>query len=204
MPVRRTSPPYDGAISRDCGPEHEVPTAGGRHRGGQTMEEPGAGVQEPVGSGSGVTVAGPTRALPDGRLRRCRPPLGGSPRCRPSSVVPVWRPVVASSEAVRTPEPRAAGRRPGGWPWVVVATAAALVGAVVGGSIVAVTQHRGSVTHGQGDLRRAGAAQRHHQHRGGDRQGASGHRLHRRQVAGSCPGVHCSVGAPFRTSRGPA
>jgi S1-C subfamily serine protease len=68
------------------------------------------------------------------------------PRGAVASVVPVWRPVVASSEAVRTPEPRAAARRPGGWPWVVVATAAALVGAVVGGSLVAVTQHRGSVT----------------------------------------------------------
>jgi serine protease Do len=107
------------------------------------MEEPGAGVQEPVDSGTGVGSGG------DGPCRTDAPPVSSAwedPRGPAASVVPVWRPVAASSEVVTTPEPRSAARRPGGWPWVVVATAAALVGAVVGGSIVAVTQHQGSVT----------------------------------------------------------
>jgi serine protease Do len=107
------------------------------------MEEPGAGVQEPVAPGSGVGSGA------DGPSRTDARPASSAwedPRGPAASVVPVWRPVVGSSEAVKTPEPRSTARRPRGWPWVVVATAAALVGAVVGGSIVAATRHGGSVT----------------------------------------------------------
>jgi S1-C subfamily serine protease len=107
------------------------------------MEEPGAGVQEPVASGPGLGSPA------DGPARTDAPPASSpweQPRAPATSVVPVWRPVVASPEAVPTPEPGSAGHRPGGWPWVVVATAAALVGAVVGGGIVAVTQHHGGGT----------------------------------------------------------
>jgi S1-C subfamily serine protease len=64
----------------------------------------------------------------------------GSDRTLPaSSGVPVWRPVVAAPEP--GPSPTVVVSRSPGWPWAVVATVAALIGAVVGGTIVAAVHH---------------------------------------------------------------
>jgi len=56
--------------------------------------------------------------------------------------VPVWGPVVPPAEG-KAPEDRpvGGGHRGPGWLWAVVAAAAALIGALVGGSIVAATSH---------------------------------------------------------------
>jgi S1-C subfamily serine protease len=62
-----------------------------------------------------------------------------------SSVVPVWGPL--TPQAVVANEVVPPRRRPPGWLWAVVSLAAALIGAVVGGSIVAASNHNtGSTT----------------------------------------------------------
>ncbi len=61
-----------------------------------------------------------------------------------SSVVPVWGPVGPSPA---TEDPRPGGKRSPGWLWAIVSVAAALVGALIGGGIVAATNHdAGSTT----------------------------------------------------------
>jgi S1-C subfamily serine protease len=67
-----------------------------------------------------------------------------SPPGPPSStVVPVWGPI-GPSPAIDDPRP--AGRRTPGWLWAVVSVAAALVGALIGGGIVAASNHDGGST----------------------------------------------------------
>ena len=59
-----------------------------------------------------------------------------------SSAVPVWGPVVTPSDtAAKTASSDGGGHRGPGWLWSVVALAAALVGALIGGAIVAATNH---------------------------------------------------------------
>jgi S1-C subfamily serine protease len=77
------------------------------------------------------------------------PPPGGpssayqGPAGPPSTtVVPVWGPI-GPSPATEPPSPR---RRAPGWLWAIVSVAAALVGALIGGGIVAASNHDGSTT----------------------------------------------------------
>jgi putative serine protease PepD len=58
-------------------------------------------------------------------------------------LVPVWGPVIPQPQSGPAPEatPAPGGTHHPGWAWVVVATVAALVGAVIGGGIVAATTH---------------------------------------------------------------
>ncbi len=61
-----------------------------------------------------------------------------------TSVVPVWGPVTPTTPAADTIQSRSG--RPRGWLWAVVSGAAALVGALIGGGIVAATNHDGGST----------------------------------------------------------
>jgi putative serine protease PepD len=64
-----------------------------------------------------------------------------------TAAVPVWAPVSPSPATSGGPEAAASGRRRGpGWPWAVVSLAAALIGAVVGGGIMAAADHNGGST----------------------------------------------------------
>jgi serine protease Do len=72
--------------------------------------------------------------------------LAGERVLSSTSGVPVWRPVLPSTESSEPDRPPATAGRSPGWPWVMVATVAALVGAVVGGSIVAAVGHRAAGT----------------------------------------------------------
>ena len=67
----------------------------------------------------------------------------GQPGVPSTSVVPVWGPVIPPT-AADTPE--SSPRRPRGWLWAVVSGAAALVGALIGGGIVAAVNHDGGST----------------------------------------------------------
>ena len=102
--------------------------------------------------------AEPTAPFPPSPRREPTPviavPAAGSvgtglePAARPASSngVPVWGPVVTPPEEA-APKSAAAGGGGGrgpGWMWSVVALAAALVGALVGGAIVAGTTHDSS------------------------------------------------------------
>ena len=57
-----------------------------------------------------------------------------------SSMVPVWGPIVPPPASVQ-PAPSDSPRRLPGWTWAVVSLVAALVGALIGGGIVAASDH---------------------------------------------------------------
>ncbi len=102
--------------------------------------------------------AEPTAPFPPSPRREPTPviavPAAGSvgtglePAARPASSngVPVWGPVVTPPEeaAPKSAASGGGGGRGPGWMWSVVALAAALVGALVGGAIVAATTHDSS------------------------------------------------------------
>ena len=147
--------------------------------------------RQPVGRSGPATPSGPTGASrPRCRRTQWRRPLlatasrsGRAGTARP--VVPVWAPVGRRRRRRPSRAPRVgeARDRPAG-----LAVATGVAGGRPGrrpdrrrdrGG----RQPRRRLHHRQGDLGRAGAAQRDHQHRVGHRQGAAGHRVHRRQVA---------------------
>ena len=60
-------------------------------------------------------------------------------------MVPVWGPVTPTEPTEVAGAGRTGPRGPG-WTWAVVSLVAALIGAVVGGTIVAATDHTASST----------------------------------------------------------
>jgi hypothetical protein len=126
------------------------------------VDQSEAGGQAPVGSADaaapGVTPIGePDLAIPDPAeplgpdpLDATEPVETAAPMAMEPVVmdpvvatpVPVWGPVVPPPDDGSPPPAEAArGTRWPGWSWAVVAVVAALIGAVVGGGIVAATTH---------------------------------------------------------------
>jgi S1-C subfamily serine protease len=68
----------------------------------------------------------------------------GPPGVPSTSVVPVWGPVIPPTPAADTAG--SSSGRPRGWLWAVVSGVAALIGALIGGGIVAAVNHDGGST----------------------------------------------------------
>ncbi len=128
-----TGVPSPSSTAVPLGPAHTEPT-----------QEVLAGSPTPT---QPVPVAPSTSAapfLPPGWREPSGPPGSESPVAPAVPAVPVWGPV--------TPTPAApvsatsSGNRSPGWAWVVVSAAAALIGALVGGGIVAATNHNSAST----------------------------------------------------------
>jgi S1-C subfamily serine protease len=131
--------------------------SGGHAPTDDTSTGPGTKSTDPIGpaTSNGADARHPFlpaswQEITPGSTRASDQP-GGNGKDRtpsPTSGVPVWRPVVASSEPSE-PAPAtgtATASRSPGWPWVAVATVAALIGAVVGGTIVAAVNHSAAGT----------------------------------------------------------
>jgi len=131
VPAGSTIPSDNGAGPSDAAPTEEV-----------TVAPPTPTQPVPV-----VPASDKAPFLPDQwqepptvRQEGYQPP----PPATATTGVPVWGPVVPVSP---TPAGQsAAGGRTPGWTWAVVSVAAALVGAVIGGGIVAAFNHDGSST----------------------------------------------------------
>ncbi len=119
------TPPPPSSFAVPLGPANDEPTAEVR----PAPTQPVAPVPPP-----GAPVTPPPPAPLDPRAPYQAPP--------PSSVVPVWGPV-GTSPVVEDPRP---ARRTPGWLWAVVSVAAALVGALIGGGIVAAVNHDNGAT----------------------------------------------------------
>ncbi len=92
---------------------------------------------EPTGGDDGSEVVAPADAsfLPPQWTEPPAPELSDTAGRRPASLVPVWAPVtpgVGTAAAVPAPDTRGPG-----WRWALVSLVAALIGALVGGGIVA-------------------------------------------------------------------
>jgi S1-C subfamily serine protease len=147
-PVTDTGPVTDEGL-RGAGPTREVPLTP------PTPTEPGPSAS-PVSRAPFLPphwqeqpVAGPTAESPGvgstWGTAASTWSTSASPDPVSASVVPVWGPLVPPLPVAERVEP--SGRRSPGWLWVIVSAAAALVGALVGGGIVAATNHdNGSTT----------------------------------------------------------
>ncbi len=127
------------------GDAHGVEDAAPIGRAGSPGSEPGRGAAVPNGpvppnrgEGSTPALASSTADPTTTRLEPAYPP----PATR---TVPVWGPVVSppGSPTLGERPGRSADRGPG-WLWAAIAVAAALVGALIGGSIVAATNPTGN------------------------------------------------------------
>ena len=121
-------------------PDGAAPTTGAVPLGPATTEpvptDPTAPFLPSTGPESTLALAAPMHGGTGGGLEPLRRP-------EPSTGVPVWGPVV-TPPGDDLPPPAAGpngGHRGPGWLWSVVALAAALVGALIGGGIVAATNH---------------------------------------------------------------
>lgn len=128
-------------------PTQPVPN-GPMARPGPTAEAPAAGAPSPVVSPPWSVPPGSPAPAPDGALVVPDPPLGtvghavppppGVPPAGPFGVLPVGQ----GGGATPPPSPRSGGT----WRWAVVALVAALIGAAVGGGIVAAVVGNGNGT----------------------------------------------------------
>ena len=145
----------DGPSTAPADPPSGTPAAGVAVPLGPATTEPTEPVPteptEPVPAEPTVPLplSGATELAPSGVATDPGP--GGTGlepvrRPEPPSGVPVWGPVITPTEEVAPTGASAdrGGRRGPGWLWSVVALAAALAGGLIGGGIVAATNHSGN------------------------------------------------------------
>jgi S1-C subfamily serine protease len=158
------SPLHDGE-STDADPVHPPSTPPGPAAGGPPPAAPPAVPLGPVGGAPPPRGDGPERPEHDGseangsflppQWRESDAGTGQKQAAGPTddrsvavtapgaSVVPVWAPVNRSADP---PAPPAATKTVPGWRWAAVSLVAALVGALIGGGIVAAADHGGGST----------------------------------------------------------